>query len=86
MLKMHNASFWCTFLIVKKKNITRISIEFFKIKYKSYSLVCQCGIPWCIGVWMSMLLTETAPPCFSFTVMLSRDGRLSVTERVHTAS
>lgn len=44
------------------------------------------SIPWCIGVWMSILLTETTPPCLSFTVMSSREGRLSVTERVQTAS
>lgn len=45
----------------------------------------QSSVPWCIGVWMSMLLTDTTPPCFSFTVMSSREGKLSVTERVHTA-
>ncbi|KAG7271062.1 hypothetical protein CRUP_037961 [Coryphaenoides rupestris] len=28
----------------------------------------------------------TRPPCFSFTLMFSRDARVSVTERVHTAS
>lgn len=56
------------------------------LKFRSHTTVCQSDQPWCIGVWMSMPLTETTPPCFSFTVMSSSEGKLRVTERVHTAS
>lgn len=56
------------------------------IKCRFFTFFCPTDVPWCIGVWISMPLTETIPPCFSFTVMSSSKGKLSVTERVHTAS
>lgn len=54
--------------------------------WASPSLCEERGPPCSRGIWTSWPSMATPPPCFSFTRLLCRLGRRTVTERVQTAS